>query len=65
MRIAAQPSQRLTYGWGETVETRSGPELQYDQVRPVWTEVKLRRFSLVRTKIAVWPSWERLWLAME
>ncbi|KAF3561602.1 hypothetical protein DY000_02015743 [Brassica cretica] len=33
MRIAAQPSQRLTDGWGETVESRSGPEPQYDQVR--------------------------------
>ncbi|KAF2613223.1 hypothetical protein F2Q70_00011442 [Brassica cretica] len=39
MRIVAQPGQRLTHGWGDTVESRSGPEPQYDQVR-VWEGLK-------------------------
>ncbi|KAF3554287.1 hypothetical protein F2Q69_00011782 [Brassica cretica] len=65
MRIVAQPGQRLTYGWGDTVESRSGPEPQYDQVCPVVDRVKMRRFSLEWTKIAIWPSWERLWLVKD
>ncbi|KAF3554079.1 hypothetical protein F2Q69_00015395 [Brassica cretica] len=31
----------------------------------VGMHVKMRRFSLVWTKIAIWPSWERLWLVKD
>ncbi|KAF3499010.1 hypothetical protein F2Q69_00042922 [Brassica cretica] len=43
----------------------SGHDLLGDGPMVGMHEVMLRRFSLGRTKIAVWPSWERLWLAKD
>ncbi|KAF3485367.1 hypothetical protein F2Q69_00051968 [Brassica cretica] len=34
MRIIAQPGQRLTYGWGDTVKSRSGPSDVRHRPRP-------------------------------
>ncbi|KAF3493487.1 hypothetical protein DY000_02052128 [Brassica cretica] len=60
--ISVTPCGSIWIGWGLTSmasDQESGPGSDQNMTKSGVDRVKMRWFSLVWTKIAIWPSWER------